>query len=155
MITSYIISLKNPVNLIQEVKTYGFNPILIKGVRGDVLSLDEKIEETGDYLKATTIPNSVLGCAAAHLKTWKTFLSTNEPYCVIFEDDAVFEPNFKHKFDLCFKHTPFDFDIFSNANFSHAFLFNSSLSAFEKTNVKTNVKARYKYLLLPLKCLIS
>lgn len=112
MITSYIISLKNPVNLIQEVKTYGFNPILIKGVRSDMLSLDEKIIETGDYLKATTIPSSVLGCSLAHLKTWKTFLSTNEPYCVIFEDDAVFEPNFKNKFDLCFKHTPSDFDIF-------------------------------------------
>ena len=112
MITSYIISLKNPVNLIQEVKTYGFNPILIKGVYGNNLSLDEKIEETDNYLTATTIPNSVLGCALAHLNTWKTFLSTNEPYCVIFEDDAVFEPNFKNNFDLYFKHTPSDFDIF-------------------------------------------
>jgi GR25 family glycosyltransferase involved in LPS biosynthesis len=109
---SYIISLKNPANLIQEAKTYGFNPVLIEGVYGNNLTLDEKINETGDYLTAATIPTGVLGCALAHLKTWKTFLSTNEQYCVIFEDDVVFESNFKNNFDLCFKQTPSDFDIF-------------------------------------------
>ena len=69
-------------------------------------------QNTDNYFDATTIPDSVLGCAMAHIKTWKTFLSTNEPYCVIFEDDAIFEPDFKQNFDLCFKHVPKDFDIF-------------------------------------------
>ena len=112
MITSYIISLKNPVNLINEIKSYGFNTILVNGVYGNTLSFEEKIDSTDNYFDATTIPDSVLGCAMAHIKTWKTFLSTNEPYCVIFEDDAIFEPDFKKNFDLCLKHVPTDFDIF-------------------------------------------
>jgi GR25 family glycosyltransferase involved in LPS biosynthesis len=112
MITSYIISLKNPVNLINEIKSYGFNTILVNGVYGNTLSFEEKIDSTDNYFDATTIPDSVLGCAMAHIKTWKTFLSTNEPYCVIFEDDAIFEPDFKQNFDLCLKHVPTDFDIF-------------------------------------------
>jgi GR25 family glycosyltransferase involved in LPS biosynthesis len=112
MMLSYIISLNNPINLINEVKSYGFKTVLIEGVRGNKLSYEEKIKETGNQFIASTIPDSVLGCALAHIKTWKTFLSSNEPYCVIFEDDAVFEPNFKNNFDLYFKHTPSDFDIF-------------------------------------------
>jgi GR25 family glycosyltransferase involved in LPS biosynthesis len=112
MIKSYIISLKNPVILINQVKSFGFKTELIEGVYGNKLSYAEKISETGNQLIASTIPDSVLGCALAHVKTWKTFLSTNEPYCVIFEDDAVFEPGFRNKFDICFKHIPSDYDIF-------------------------------------------
>jgi GR25 family glycosyltransferase involved in LPS biosynthesis len=112
MITSYIISLKNPLDLINQLKTFDFNTILIDGVKTNTLSSKRKKKFTGNYFRSTTIPDSVLGCAMAHIKTWKTFLSTNKPYCMIFEDDAIFEDNFKKKFDLCLRHLPNDFDIF-------------------------------------------
>ena len=132
MISSYIISLKNPINLINQIKSYGFNTILIEGVYGNKLSFEEKIIETGNQFTATTIPDSVLGCALAHIKTWKTFLSTNEPYCVIFEDDAVFEPDFRTKFDICFKHTPSDYDIFYIGCLHNKNLFNKNINQYIK-----------------------
>jgi len=132
MITSYIISLNNPINLINEVKSYGFKTVLIEGVRGNKLSYEEKVKETGNQFIASTIPDSVLGCALAHIKTWKTFLSTNEPYCVIFEDDAVFEINFRNNFDLNLKHTPSDYDIFYIGCLHNKNLFNNNINQYIK-----------------------
>ena len=94
MITSYIISLKNPINLINEIKSYGFNTILVNGVYGNTLSFEEKIDNTDNYFDATTIPDSVLGCAMAHIKTWKTFLSTNELSSFWHIHSIIFSPLF-------------------------------------------------------------
>lgn len=132
MITSYIISLKNPILLINLVQSYGFKTNLIEGVYGNKLSFEEKINETQNQFIASTIPNSVLGCVLAHIKTWKTFLSTNEPYCVIFEDDAIFESDFRHKFDISFKHTPSDFDIFYIGCLHNRNFFNNNINEYIK-----------------------
>jgi len=42
MITSYIISLKNPLDLINQLKTFDFNTILIDGVKTNTLSSKRK-----------------------------------------------------------------------------------------------------------------
>jgi GR25 family glycosyltransferase involved in LPS biosynthesis len=110
MYKTYVISLNKPDNLLSEIRKYGLDPILVEGVNGKKLSTKEIKDNTSSY-GSIFAPLSVIGCAMSHVKTWKLFLESNAEYAIIFEDDVVFEDNFKEKLDLGIKNTPKDFDI--------------------------------------------
>jgi glycosyl transferase family 25 len=110
MYKTYVISLNKPDKLLSEIRNYGLDPILVEGVNGKKLSKKE-INENTSISGRMFAPLSVIGCAMAHIKVWKLFLESNAEYAIIFEDDVVFEHNFKEKLDLGIKNTPDDFDI--------------------------------------------
>jgi glycosyl transferase family 25 len=110
MYKTYVISLNKPDKLLSEITNYGLSPILVEGVNGKKLSKKD-INENTSITGRMFAPLSVIGCAMAHIKIWKLFLESNADYAIIFEDDVVFENNFKEKLDLGIKNTPDDFDI--------------------------------------------
>jgi GR25 family glycosyltransferase involved in LPS biosynthesis len=82
----------------------------------------------------------------SHIKTWKLFLESNAEYGIIFEDDVVFEDNFKEKLDLGIKNTPKEFDILylgcfgcqNNVNFNTLQFVNQGILDL-KANFKNNI----------------
>lgn len=52
------------------------------------------------------------GCFLSHIQVYRTFLKTNKPYCLIFEDDAEFKTlTFKKDVDTHMGNIPNDWDI--------------------------------------------
>ena len=110
MYKTYVISLNKQDNLLSEIRNYGLDPILVEGVNGKKLSSDEIKENTSTF-GSMFAPLSVIGCAMAHVKVWKLFLESGAKYGIVFEDDVVFEDNFREELDIGIKNTPDDFDI--------------------------------------------
>ena len=110
MYKTYVISLNKPDKLLSEITNYGLSPILVEGVNGKKLNTEEIKSNTSSFGSLFT-PLNVIGCAMAHIKTWKLFLESDAKYGIIFEDDVVFEDNFREELDLGIKNTPKDFDI--------------------------------------------
>ena len=116
---TYLITLEDESNLpiVDELKSYDINPIIFKGVNGK--TIDEEIIEKHIHPKFKNIlSKGCIGCALSHLSVWKEFLKTDEPYCIIFEDDLRIVPDFKNKLDNLIKNTPSDFDILSIGYFN-------------------------------------
>jgi len=110
MYKTYVISLNNPDKLLSEISNYGLSPILVEGVNGKKLSTEEIKDNTSSFGSLFT-PLNVIGIAMAHIKVWKLFLESGAKYGIIFEDDVVFEDNFRKELDLGINNTPKDFDI--------------------------------------------
>lgn len=63
-----------------------------------------------------------IGCYLSHIKTWETFMKSDNKYALILEDDAVFMDNFKEKFKELLVEIDFPFDvIYLNDNCEHHF----------------------------------
>jgi GR25 family glycosyltransferase involved in LPS biosynthesis len=104
-------SYKQILPLLNKIKNeYNLNPVYIEGVNGKKLTYNE-IKKNTSSLYAQFGPKSAIGCAMAHIKTWKQFLSTTDEMCIIFEDDVVFEPNFSKKLKVIIDNLPKDFDL--------------------------------------------
>lgn len=111
MLKAYVISLKNPQELINIIKNkYHLEPIWVEGVNGKKLT-SEEIKNNTTKMYSLFGPKSTIGCAMAHIKSWKTFLESGDDKCVIFEDDVVFENEFNEKLKNSLENTPLDFDI--------------------------------------------
>jgi GR25 family glycosyltransferase involved in LPS biosynthesis len=110
MYKTYVISLNKPDKLLSEISNYGLSPILVEGVNGKKLSTEEIKDNTSSFGSLFT-PLNVIGIAMAHIKVWKLFLESGAKYGIIFEDDVVFEDNFRKELDLGINNTPKDFDI--------------------------------------------
>jgi GR25 family glycosyltransferase involved in LPS biosynthesis len=110
MYKTYVISLNKPNKLLSEITNYGLSPILVEGVNGKKLSAEEIKSNTTSFGSLFT-PLNVIGIVMAHIKVWKLFLESDAKYGIIFEDDVVFEDNFREELDLGIKNTPKDFDI--------------------------------------------
>lgn len=109
-IDAYVISLKKCDKLLNKIKNYNLNPILVNGVNGKKLS-SEEIKENTNLAYSLFGPKSVIGCAISHIKTWKMFLESGKDFCFIFEDDVIFENNFLEEYPKALKYVPNDFDI--------------------------------------------
>ena len=109
MIT-YIISLNEPVELINKIKENGLNPVYINGVNGKKLTTKEIADNTCTVFGLFG-PKSAIGCAMSHLKTWNAFLETNDDYSVILEDTVEFDENLLSKIKTVIDNKPSDFDI--------------------------------------------
>jgi len=107
---TYIISLNNPISLIDQVKNFKLNPILVNGVNGSLLTQKE-IRDNASYLYKYIGPKSAIGIALSHIKVWKMLIESNKSNCLVLEDDALFEDNFIEKMKVGLKNTPSDYDI--------------------------------------------
>ena len=110
MYKTYVISLYQPDKLLMQLTNYGLDPILIEGIKGSKLD-DKTIEKNTTDMYALFGPKSAIGCAMSHIKTWKEFLKTDADYAIIFEDDVVFEKNFKNELNDIIKIAPKEYDI--------------------------------------------
>ena len=112
MLSAYVISLNNPVDLLKEIKIkHGLNSILVKGVNGEKLN-DSELKANTTPFYSQFGPKSAIGCAMAHIKVWKQFLSTKEEICVVFEDDVIFNHDFSQSLKKGIENVPKDFDLF-------------------------------------------
>lgn len=138
---SYIISLNKPTNLINQLFSYGFETILFNGINAKTVDL-ETIKSHFNLLWFNIAPSSALGCAMSHLNVWKTFVKTKNKYCLIVEDDVIFEPTFSiKKTKHIISNTPTDFDILYMGCFdSPCFEFLMKLLFMNKTNKHLNNK---------------
>lgn len=110
-IDSYIISLKNPVDLINELPGRGLNPILFKGVDGKRVSSKIKKRHLSNEFALNGTPASQ-GIALSHLSAWKKISKSNNEYCIVLEDDAKFYPYYSiETLETMINDTPSDFDI--------------------------------------------
>jgi len=105
---TYIISLENPTEKINYLKSHGISPILIEGINGKKEKNIEKHVST--YYKYFG-PKSAIGCALSHIKAWRAFLETADDYAIIFEDDVIVEDGFVNKLNLAMSHVPSSFDV--------------------------------------------
>jgi GR25 family glycosyltransferase involved in LPS biosynthesis len=120
----YIISLKEPIEKIKYLKSQGVKCIWIKGINGKTINKN-RIKKHFTKFYSDFGPSGSIGCALSHLKTWKTFIKSNEEYCIVFEDDILLKNNFVKRFKRALKYTPKDYDILylgsfggnSNSNF--------------------------------------
>lgn len=110
MIKAYVISLKNPTNLLEDLSKHGINPIWSEGINGNKMS-DIKIRENTTPFYGLFGPKSIIAIALSHMKVWKTFLETGDQYAVVFEDDVVLMDNFQEMFHVYMNYVPSDFDI--------------------------------------------
>ena len=145
MYDSYVISLDNPKILLDNISKYGLNPILINGVNGSKLSSNE-INNNTTLLCSMFCPKSVIGIAMSHIKSWKEFVKSKKDVALFFEDDAIFEDNFREKLDISLENTPKDFDIlylgcFGCDNFINFFtLMNNGIINLNSSKVNKYVK---------------
>lgn len=118
-IKSYVISLYNPSNnnntykLFEYLKTYNFEPILIEAIDGNKLNFDN-IKQYINKINYYLMPKKAIGIALSHIKTWESFLKTNDNYAFIFEDDIVINYNkdiFYNLLNKALNNVPSDFDI--------------------------------------------
>jgi len=96
---AYIISLENPIKKIKYLNSYGISIEWIKGVNGQAIENEN------------SIPKGAMGCALSHIKTWKTFMNTDDEYAIILEDDVVLEDNFLENVNNALMHVPQDYDV--------------------------------------------
>lgn len=143
---TYVISLNQPTKLLQQLTKYNFNVELFNGINGNLIDLN-KIKLHFNSIWFYIAPPSTLGCAISHLQVWKKFIKTKQKYCLILEDDVIFDNSF-HKKNVVkiLKHTPSDFDLlylgcFDSNIFKYAMTLVSNSGSFEKINKYVNKPA--------------
>ena len=87
---TYVISLKYPETVLNTLSKHSLNPILFNGINGKTCSQDT-IKKHCTSLYAKFGPKSSIGCALSHLNVWKTFLSSDKKYAIVFEDDIILD----------------------------------------------------------------
>jgi GR25 family glycosyltransferase involved in LPS biosynthesis len=110
MFKAYIISLKNPEELLRNINNQGIKTKLIKGINGKELT-NEQIRNNTSFLYSYFGTKSAIGIAMSHIKVWKTFLNSKEEFAIICEDDMILVDNFSKKLKLYMKFVPKDFDL--------------------------------------------
>lgn len=86
------------------------NPIRIPGIYGKDLSSEELSENVAPFYKMFGSKSSI-GCAMSHIKAWKTMVQNGDQSALFLEDDAIFDPEFKHKFAQIYPTIPKDYHI--------------------------------------------
>ena len=96
---TYVINLDRDVQRLdavtQNLNMLGLPFKRIQGIVGKELPNWEKYVDLKAYAKRNrrTIPRlGEIGCYLSHLKAMETFLQTNDPWCIILEDDAEVLP---------------------------------------------------------------
>jgi GR25 family glycosyltransferase involved in LPS biosynthesis len=109
---AYVISLEDPIKKIEYLKTFGIDPIWVKGLNGNKDLTKEDLYQS--YISSSYVPKSAIGCALSHIKVWKDFIkrdNKDEKYIMIFEDDVVLEENFIQNVIFSLINVPIDYDI--------------------------------------------
>lgn len=100
-----VISLKYPKKKMNYLNKFGLTPEWYKGVDGS--------KDTDGFNPSAIKFRStgVIGCALAHIRLWKEFLTTQEERLIVFEDDVILVKDFKDKLEVGMRHLPADYDI--------------------------------------------
>jgi len=140
---TYIISLNKPIKLLNKLSELNFNTELFNGINGNTIDPIE-MKPHFDFHWFNIAPPGTLGCALSHLSVWKEFLKTKKRYCLIVEDDIIFEKDFSqsHVVNLL-KFTPKNFDLlylgcFDSPIFQYAMSLLSNSGIFKKINEYIN-----------------
>lgn len=129
MLLSYLITLRpthpKTNRKLEYLKKRGLEPNIITGIDGNKLPSHILKTHVASYY-ATIGPKSAVGCALSHFKAWRTFLQTDEPWAVVFEDDVILKKNFSKHVESALKNVPPDFDLlylgcFDSSFFKHVF----------------------------------
>jgi len=111
MYKAYLITLSNPIKKIEYLKENGIYPIVIKGVNGKDMDIENLSNKVSKIYKNFG-PKSAIGCALSHVNAWKNFIeNTKDEYAIIFEDDIVLEKDFTKNLDVVLSNVPKDFDV--------------------------------------------
>jgi GR25 family glycosyltransferase involved in LPS biosynthesis len=110
MFKGYVISLKEPNDMINNFESYGILARWIEAIDGSRIN-DKIIKKNTTPLYSIFGTKNSIAIAMSHMKAWRTFLTTNQPYTIIFEDDAIIEKDFCDKLSTNLKHVPKDFDL--------------------------------------------
>jgi glycosyl transferase family 25 len=93
----------------------GFPWERISAVDGKLLTeedINKVVDQKAFYaLRGCLMKRGEIGCALSHLKAWETFLRSPYEYALIFEDDALFEPEKLREIVSILEKTPQDWDI--------------------------------------------
>jgi GR25 family glycosyltransferase involved in LPS biosynthesis len=109
---AYIISLEEPIKKNEYLRTFGIDPVWVKGINGNKDLSKEKLYNL--YVNAPYMPKAAIGCALSHIKIWREFIerdNKDEKYVMIFEDDVVLEENFQQNMINALINVPADYDI--------------------------------------------
>jgi hypothetical protein len=110
MFKGYVISLKEPNDLINHLESCGILARWIEAINGSKINDKIIIKNTTKLYSMFGTKNSI-AIAMSHMKAWRTFLKTEQPYTIIFEDDAIVEKDFCNKLSTNLKYLPKDFDL--------------------------------------------
>ena len=98
---------------------------IISAVDGKRLTLDEirgyivpelidtliHIDKTGKKPDSKYLTRGMLGCYLSHINIYKQFLETKGDYCMIFEDDAIFDDDLNKNIQHYMNNIPDDWDV--------------------------------------------
>jgi GR25 family glycosyltransferase involved in LPS biosynthesis len=139
---TYIISLNKPDKLINQLNDIGLEPTLFNGVNGKTINLNTIKKHFNPYW-FNIGPVGALGCAMSHLSVWKTFLKTKKQFCLILEDDVIFEKDFsKEKIKQVLLDTPKDFDILYLGCFNSPTFIYAMTLLFMNKNINNTCKSK-------------
>lgn len=107
-----------PESIKKTVEDAGYkNIILFKGVNGKKENeVREALELFGNPSYDYCCTRTNIGCNLSMLKVLKTIVENKIPYTTVFEDDAIFHPEWHRLAPQFYEHTPKDFDIIYMGN---------------------------------------
>lgn len=107
MTCTYVINLQKDIERRQFIETHfkehdiSFN--IFNAVNGMELDLEKLRNEKTLKDKERPLTKGETGCYLSHIDIWKKFLSSNNKFCLIFEDDIELCENFKTKINNTLK----------------------------------------------------
>jgi len=110
MFKAYVISLKEPDKLIINLENKGILARWVEAIDGKKIN-NKTIKNNTTLLYSIFGSKNSIAIAMSHMKAWKIFLKTNQPYTTIFEEDVIIEDNFTNKLSINLKNTPDDYDL--------------------------------------------
>ena len=137
---TYIISLNNPIKLIEDLKIKGLNPILFNGINGRYIGKNV-IENHVSSFWGKFGPKSAIGCGLSHLFVWNEFIKSGKSECIVFEDDIIYKKDLDIKLEIknALKNVPKNYDILYLGSISGDF-FTYTLPFISNTQKKINDK---------------
>ena len=109
MLKAYVISLKEPTQLLQSLPMHGISPVWVEGVDGKTLT-DADISAVTIGLPRV-ITRAAVAIGLSHLKALQAFIDSREDYALIAEDDIIVEPTFRQYFPSIMANVPTDYDM--------------------------------------------
>lgn len=97
-------------NISKQCNTIGISFTRIDAVSGKNMDKKDKKLNTSDWC-FNYCTNTMIGCWLSHVKCWEYIVANNLDNVLILEDDALFDKNFKEKFNEISSKIPCDWEM--------------------------------------------